>query len=345
MTPNTTEISVSRLEVLRCPGKPTTVLAPVFDSLMPAIDWLVGNKDAIRALVLDHGHALLRGMPVRTAEDFARLRDVLMPERAYYKEKATPRSSYGNDVYSSTDLPAAHAIRLHNENSYTLDFPGALAFCCLESPTEGGATTIADMREVLRLIPPQLREKFRSVGWSLMRNYDKLLGLPWEVAFGSPERQAVEAYCKNNLIEAEWLGEGRLRTVQRRPAIIRHPVTREEVWFNHVAFWNSWSLEAGVRNVLIETYGREGIPFETTFGNGDYLSEDEVRALNSAYDAATRREQWRVGDLLFVDNVICAHGRDSYKGRRKVVVAMGEPVALNDCDPIPTPGRVPLGDA
>jgi alpha-ketoglutarate-dependent taurine dioxygenase len=324
-------------DVVHAQGKPVMVAVPPLPNIEGAQGWLTERRPALRALMHEHGHVYLRGLPIATSDDFAAVRDVLLDERASYKEKATPRSNYGKDIYSSTDLPSIQSIRLHNENSYTLDFPGVLAFCCIEAPSSGGATTIADVRDVLRAIPETLTRSFRERGWRLVRNYNGHVSLPWTAAFATDDRSEVLTYCERNRISAQWIGAEGLRTVQRRPAIIRHPVTGEEVWFNHVAFWNSASLEDDVREVLTDTYGVDGLPFETMFGDGTVLSVDEVRQLNNAYDSVTRRESWRQGDVMLVDNILCAHGRDAYAGARRVLVAMGEPVRLADCHPSPAP--------
>ncbi|MFI9029575.1 TauD/TfdA family dioxygenase [Streptomyces sp. NPDC053560] len=324
------------------PGKPPVLTTPSLDDADAARAWLAEHRTAIRAELLRHGQLLLRGLPMRRPEEFARLRDVLVQERAAYREKATPRSSYGEDVYSSTDLPRQQAIHLHNENSYTLDFPGLLLFGCLQAPDEGGATTVADVREVLAALPAPLVERFRTHGWLLTRHYHEHVGLPWPTAFATDRREDVEEYCARNLIGCEWVGESALRTAQRRSALVRHPVTGEEVWFNHAAFWSRWSLDEEVLDVLEMTYGEDALPFDTAFGDGTALTEDDVHTLNAAYEAATRRERWQVGDLMLVDNVLSAHGRDAYEGERKILVAMGEPVALDSCAPTvpPTPHAV-----
>lgn len=325
------------LEVSVTAGKPVIVTVPIMHAMDIACDWLAAARPVLRALLLRHGNVYLRGLPISSSEDFAVIRDIFLASRAQYKEKATPRSSYGNDIFSSTDLPAMQAIRLHNENSYTLEFPGVLGFCCLEAPDEGGATTIADSRQVLANVPRAIADRFRVSGWRLVRHYKKQVSLPWNVAFGTDERSRVEAYCEANKISARWIGEDGLATTQRRPAIIRHPATGEESWFNHVAFWNSWALDDDVREVLVDTYGADGLPFETFLGDGQLLTQDDVRQLMDAYDAATCREQWRKGDVMFVDNILCAHGRDAFRGSRRVLVAMGEPVAMTDCSPFPQP--------
>ena len=104
-------------------GRPAAVDAQGSD-LGGTCDWLRENRAAIRSGLDEHGAVYLRGLPVSSVEDFAEVRDALISKLAGYVEKATPRSHFGKDVYSSTDLPPSQAIRPHNENSYALSFPG-----------------------------------------------------------------------------------------------------------------------------------------------------------------------------------------------------------------------------
>jgi alpha-ketoglutarate-dependent taurine dioxygenase len=308
-----------------------------------ALRWAETARAAIHAELLRWGALLIRGLPVASVADFGEIRDVLLATRAAYKEKATPRTEFAPGVFSSTDLPAAQPIRLHNENSYTLDFPGALLFGCLTAPAEGGATTTGDMRAALGLIPPALRQRFERTGWLLTRNFSELAGLPWQKSFGTDDRAEVEQYCRRNLIGYTWLEDGSLRTRQRRAAVVTHPVTGDRVWFNHVAFWNRWTLDADVREVLLDTYGEDGLPFDTSAGDGLPLSAADTAMLNEVYDRVTVRETWHRGDLLLVDNIRCAHGREAFRGERSNLEGMGNPVELAACRPEPEPAPTVLG--
>lgn len=324
-------------------GKPAILHTPHFQFMEQALEWLTVHCGQIRDELNQSGALLLRGLPVTDASDFALVRDVLLRERAGYKEKATPRTDFGDGVFSSTDLPAAQPIRLHNENSYTLDFPGVLLFCCITAPEEGGATTVGDMREALRLLPRDLVKRFSEAGWLLERNYSELAGLPWQKTFATEDKAAAEAYCEENVVGCEWLEDESLRTRQRRSAIITHPVTEEQVWFNHFAFWNLRTLDPDIAEVLLDTYGADRLPFHTLLGDGTPCTDAEVDAINSVYDQVTVRESWQSGDVMLVDNILCAHGREAFKGDRKILVAMGEPVALANCRPATAPSTAPSG--
>lgn len=325
------------MTAVREPGKPAVVHAPGFGTMAQATAWLSAQRPAIQAELHRYGAVMLRGLPVEDTATFAAARDALIVERAGYKEKATPRTDFGEGVFSSTDLPATQPIRLHNENSYTLDFPGVLLFGCVTAPERGGATTVGDMRKALAMLPPDLVARFAEAGWLLVRNYSDLAGMPWRKAFSSDEPAGAEEYCDAHAIEYEWLDEDTLRTCQHRSAIITHPVTGEEVWFNHFAFWNARSLDEDVYEVLTDTFGEDDLPFNTYLGDGTPLTSTEVDAINDVYQAVTVRENWQAGDLMLVDNILCAHGREAFTGDRKILVAMGEPVHLSDCSPTIAP--------
>jgi alpha-ketoglutarate-dependent taurine dioxygenase len=325
------------LECVAKPGHPVSLTVPDSDDLADVCRWLAENKERIDEALLKHGVLYMHGLPVKSTDDFAQVRDALIRQRAAYKEQATPRSHFGADVYSSTDLPPSQAIRPHNENSYTLAFPGVLVFGCLTAPETGGATPVTDVRSVLQQIPAALLAKFREKGWALTRNYADHLGLAWTTAFATEDREVVSGYCDNNLIAHEWCDDGHLKTVQRRSAVITHPRNGEEVWFNHAVFWSEWSLDPDVRDVFREELGAGNLPFSTSFGDGEPISESDISLIDEAYRQATVRESWKPGDVMLVDNILAAHGREPFRGSRKIAVAMGDPVELTDCHPTVPP--------
>ncbi|QTE01455.1 TauD/TfdA family dioxygenase [Streptomyces cyanogenus] len=323
-------------------GKPASVTAPQFDGIGDTCKWLTSTHPEIMAGLREYGAVYLRGLPVNTVDSVAMIRDVFIPQRTPYREKATPRSSFGKDIYSSTDLPPSQPIRMHNENSYTLTFPGLLMFACLTAPEEGGATPVADCRRILRSLPSELVERMRATGWILTRNYSEHISLDWRTVFASDSKEQVEEYCGENLISCNWDDADHLRTAQLRPGIVRHPETGEEVWFNHLAFWNSWALDPDIREALIDEFGPGGLPFETSFGDGARLTQEELEVISAAYAEATVRETWQPGDIMLVDNILTAHGRDSFQGDRKIVVAMGAPVDIQACRPTVAPAATRL---
>jgi alpha-ketoglutarate-dependent taurine dioxygenase len=248
-------------------------------------------------------------------------------------EAFASRRSYAHGVYSSSKWPPNQPMCMHHELSYALKFPTLMLFACLTAARNGGAIPVADSPTVLRALPGELVERFERVGWLLIRNYNDEIGASFAEAFGTDDRRAVERYCRDNAITFEWQPDGALRTWQRRSAVVHHPRTGQRCWFNQIAFLNEWTIDPEVREYLVDTYGEDGLPFNTRFGNGDPVGADVVEVINEVYAANTAREPWQAGDLMLVDNVRTAHARESFKGQREVLVAMADPLPLADCSP------------
>jgi alpha-ketoglutarate-dependent taurine dioxygenase len=285
-------------------------------------EWIAEHRDELRALLLRHGAVLLSGVGVTTAADVAAARDALGLGPVGTAEDFAPREDLGHGVHSAPAWPADREMCLHHERSQATDHPRLLLMACLRRPQEGGATLLADTRAVLAALPPPLAARFRDHGWLLTRNFRPHFGLPWSAAFGVTSPAEVERLCAQRDIRAEWLRDGTLHTTQRRPAVVQHPDTGEACWFNQVAFFNRWSLGAQERDLLLGTFGEHGIPFDTACGDGTPLSPEEFQSILDAYDSALRRVTWQAGDLLLVDNVLTAHGREPHTGERLVAVAL-----------------------
>jgi alpha-ketoglutarate-dependent taurine dioxygenase len=318
---------VSVLDVDRQSGRAPILLAEAGGD---GPSWAAEHRDALRALVAEHGSVLVRGLDLRDAAEitavFRRLATTLMTER----EAFARRQLYADGVYSSATWPAKQPMCMHHELSYTLEVPSLLLFACLSAPTRGGATAVSDSPTVLNALPAELVARFERDGWLLTRSYNDEIGATVAEAFGTEDRSAVESYCRANAIGFEWQPDGGLRTWQRRGAVVHHPITGQRCWFNQIAFLNEWTIDPEVREYLVDMYGAEGLPFNTHFGNGDPIGEDVVQLLNQVYEENTVREQWQAGDLMLVDNIRTAHSREAYEGPREILVGMADPVRLAD---------------
>src|SRR3989440_1188371 len=269
------------------PGKPPMLRA---EASGDPLGWVVEHREALRAVVIEHGSVLVRGLGLRDSAEigavFERLATGLMTER----EAFAPRRIYSNGVYSSSTWPPNLPMCMHHELSYTLEFPGLMLFACLCAPTNGGATAVADASTVLDALPAELIARFDREGWLLTRCYNDEIGASYAEAFGTEDRGAVERYCRANAIAFEWQPDGGLRTRQRRSAVVRHPLTGQRCWFNQIAFLNEWTLAPEVREYLVDVYGPDGLPFNTRFGNGDPIGADVIQLIHEVYEVHTVRD-------------------------------------------------------
>jgi len=286
---------------------------------------VIGTRRAeIRAALVEYGGVLLRGFEIGGVDGFDRVVRAVSGSPLTYTERSSPRSTIKGQVYTSTDYPPDEEIFLHNENSYQASWPLTLYFYCLEAPTSLGATPLADVRRVYELIDPDVRDEFARRRWMLVRNFYPDFGAPWQHVFNTDDRSEVAAYCAANGIDLEWIGKDGLRTRSVREAIHYRPGSDVPRWFNHATFFNVTTLARDLQEGLTAMFGEEGLPTNTYYGDGGPIPGEVMDHLRDAYRAATVRFDYQRDDVLIVDNMTAAHGREPFTGPRKIAVAMAE---------------------
>jgi hypothetical protein len=283
------------------------------------------ERTRLRRLLVEQGAVLLRGFDVGGVDGFNAIVRAMSGEPLSYSERSSPRSTIKGLIYTSTDYPPDEEIFLHNENSYQMSWPLTLFFHCMQEPATLGATPLADIRQVFDLIDPAVREEFARRKWMVRRNFGSSIGIEWQYVFNSEDPRVVEDYCRGRGITCEWFPEGRLRTTAVREAIHRHPLTGSMVWFNHITFFHVTTLGKDVCEALLSMLPEEDLPTNSYYGDGQSIPDDVVEHLRDCYRAASARFDWQLDDVLVVDNMTAAHGRERYTGPRKIAVAMAEP--------------------
>lgn len=294
------------------------------------VEWARGQRQHLEEKVLQYGAVLLRGFGISSVEHFNEVISALSPGALEYMFRASPRTRVGGNIYTSTDYPADQMIFPHNEHSYSPRFPLRLFFYCHQPSETGGETPIGSTRKVMSLIPPDVREKFRTKKIMYVRNYGDGFGLPWQTVFQTDDRAEVEAYCATVGITVEWKENDRLRTRQVGPAIVRHPRTGEEVWFNHATFFHISTLPPPIRDSLQSNFSDDDLPTNTFYGDGTAIEPEVLEVLRAAYLSSLVRFRWQRGDVLFIDNVLAVHGRDPFTGKRTVLTGMAEALLAAD---------------
>lgn len=279
----------------------------------------------LHALLAEHGAVLLRGLGLRSVDGFDRFVRSVSKAPIAYTERSSPRHVIQGEIYTSTDYPPQEEIFLHNENSYQLSWPRYVHFYCVTPPATLGATPLADIRRVYASIDPEVRQEFADRGWMVVRNFHEGFGTPWTYVFGTQDRSEVERYCRYNAIEVEWRGQGSLQTRAVRQAIHVHPGTGQDVWFNHIAFFHHTTVPAEVSEGLLALFGEEDLPTNTRYGDGGRIPPEVVAHLRDCYRAASVRFDWQEDDVLIIDNMLSAHGREPFTGPRSIAVAMTDP--------------------
>jgi alpha-ketoglutarate-dependent taurine dioxygenase len=105
-----------------------------------------------------------------------------------------------------------------------------------------------------------------------------------------------------------------------------HPQTGEDVFFNQVLLHHPAALPSATRAALLEHYSEDSLPRLVTFGDGTAIPDEMIAYLISSFEARARRFSWEPYDILMLDNMRVAHGRDPFVGPRKILVAMADMV-------------------
>ena len=305
------------------PGEPLPlVVAPAAEGLDLA-EWAAAHRELLERRLHEHGAILFRGFGLDSAAGFERAASAVCPD-LFGEYGDLPREEVGGKVYGSTPYPADRAILFHNESSHLDRWPMRIFFFCVHAAARGGETPVVDCRKVYARLSPATRERFERKGLMYVRNYVEGLDVSWQDFFRTDDRAEVERACARAATSFEWLPDGGLRTRQLRPAVTRHPATGEPVFFNQIQLHHVSFLDPSVRRSLAAMYREEEFPRSVYYGDGAPIEEDVMEEVLAVYRDTAVNFPWQEGDLLVLDNMLTAHGRNPFEGRRKIIVAMGE---------------------
>ncbi|OUL18941.1 taurine catabolism dioxygenase TauD [Nostoc sp. T09] len=320
---NLSQVELIKITPLLPDNSLPLLLQPTIEGIN-LVKWSASNQELVANNLLQHGGILFRNFEIESVHEFEQFIQTVSGELLEYRDRSSPRSAIQGKIYTSTDYPANQTIFLHSENSYAASWPLKIFFYCVTPAQQGGETPIADTRKLFKQINPKIRDRFIEKGVMYVRNFGDGFGLPWQTVFQTTNPAEVEIFCRSNGIEFEWKEGNRLRTRQVRQAVAIHPKTGELVWFNHVAFFHVSTLEANIREALLAEFSEQDLPHNTYYGDGSPIEPTVLEEIRAVYQQETVIFPWQAGDILMLDNMLTAHGRQPFLGQRKVVVGMAE---------------------
>jgi alpha-ketoglutarate-dependent taurine dioxygenase len=301
------------------------LLVEAISSATDLVEWATWHREELELRLRESGGILFRGFRIDGPERLEVLIQSFSGRLLDYSYRSTPRTVVSGKIYTSTEYPPHQTIPLHNENAYAHDWPMKIWFFSLQCAAGGGETPIADSRRVYQRIPATVRRRFERLGVTYVRNYGSGFDLPWQEVFQTTSRNDVERLCAANGIQFEWLPEDRLRTRQTCRAVASHPTTGEMVWFNQAHLFHISRLQPEVREAMLSIFSEEDLPRNVYYGDGSVIDPADLDCICEAYDEEKIVFPWSTGDVLLLDNMFAAHGRNPFTGARKVVVGMAEP--------------------
>lgn len=300
------------VRVVRAPAPGTDLVA-----------FVARHAERLRQWVESSGALVLRGFQVPSAAHFGRAVRHLGPVLPYV-DRAARRTEVAPGVFTSTELSADQVIPQHHEMSYADRWPRLVFFWCAQPAVRGGETPLSSERAVTAALPADIKTMLRERGILYVRHYrEGGLDLSWKEAFQTESPAEAERLARDRGQRAEWIGTV-LRTERRGPALVTHPDTGEELWFNHLHLFHRTNLGAEQRAALTAALGSDRLPRDARLGDGQPVADDIVDTIRAVYDAHRIVIGWRQDDVLVVDNYLAAHGRQAFHGDRSVYVAMAE---------------------
>jgi len=323
-------VSLPREDLIRVDDLPAgesiiPVIRPAGDAIDLA-DWAKDNRALIEPKLLQYGAVLFRGFQMNSPTAFEKFSLVVCPQLFRENSEHIPVSANGN-VQTPVFYPSYRKLLWHNENTFNDSWPLRILFGCVLPAQEGGETPIVDSRKVFERIPVAIREQFRDKKIMYVRNYGEGLGLDWRTVFRTTNKADVEGLCRSTAVEFEWRDGDRLRTRQVRPALGKHPRTGEMVWFNQAQHWHVSCLDETTHASLVSIYPEEDLPRHCYYGDGSSIEEATMQEVCQIYQDLEVSFPWIEGDVVVLDNMLMAHGRNPFVGERKILVAMGEMIS------------------
>jgi alpha-ketoglutarate-dependent taurine dioxygenase len=301
-------------------------------------DLLSSHKADFKQKLSKYGGILFRGFSLQGADDFAdAVRHLGLGQFVDYIGGDSPRNKINEGVYTSTEAPPSIKIPLHNELSFVKYYPKNIYFFCEIPPQAKGETIIADARKVLQGVDPAIKQRFIDKGLRYIScYYNKSLVMDtlnkiqpshksWIQVFETDSKAEVERKCQEHEFEYHWAKNDWLQISQLRPAMMAHPETGEQVWFNQAHLYDFSPKLLGMWRYIGAKlfYCRKHTKLHQIFyGDGTPIPREDLYHVMDVLDAQTIAFPWQKSDLLVLDNVLAMHGRATFEGKRRILAAM-----------------------
>jgi alpha-ketoglutarate-dependent taurine dioxygenase len=236
-----------------------------------------------------YGALLLRGFAI----DFAGFR--ALTDR--YCSTSVFNESPGREVLDDalniqTVNIGKDAFPLHPELSREPWKPDIAFFWCMNAPSVGGETTACDGIEIVKRLPPAVREAFRTRRLRYTREMAPAVRQFW---FGTPEPDdAMLSHPPPGCPFEFGRSRGMVLQTFTRPALHK-PMFADELAFGNYLMFGRYLK--GSRNF-------------PTFDNGQVVPDDLLAVVKEVSDGLTAPIDWISGDIAILDNTRFMHGRN-----------------------------------
>ena len=325
------------------PGLPAVVERRADRPGLTLLPFVHARPAALRALLEQHGAVLFRGFGVADPDECEGVLTALgLKASAEYPFGVSPRYAVTKRVFKSTEYANFMVIPPHTEMAYLRWRPRWIAFYCDIAPERFGETPLYDMAAAFERLPAPLQRRLLGLEMSYVRHIRHKKAIVTfertiEETFGTRDRGAIEAFCREWDIRPSWIGDRFLRAETVLPAVAIHPETGRRCL--NAQFINAHSLISGIGRIAKRypapmrmlfnayirfQYGKATVHYRSRPANGPDFTAAESAAIDRAVHGASTVFAWRCGDMIVIDNVRAAHGRLNVQGPRRILTALGD---------------------
>ncbi len=235
-----------------------------------------------------HGALLLRGF-LTDVDVFGRFTQQFCASSVFNESPGRQLLDDSNNI--QTVDGGLEAFPLHPELSREPWKPDICFFACLNPPRELGATTVCDGVEIVRHLPPALRDELAHRRLLYMQPAAPEILAYW-LGTATPSDAQLNAPPPSCPYAFRRIGAQIVRTFTR-PVLHTPMFTAEPAFGNFLLF---------ARYML-------GLPHFPVFEDGTSVPDSWMRAIKQIGDELTAAVTWQRGDILMLDNTRFMHGR------------------------------------
>ncbi|MEO0343246.1 MAG: TauD/TfdA family dioxygenase [Pseudomonadota bacterium] len=282
------------------------------------------NAERFKALYQETGVVLFRNFKKSHYSFMNEICPIIFTETMNQTGRHTAREKREGAVHTSTAKNKNAVIVQHSESAYLPSFPSSLLFHCVTAARVGGRTPISSLEYLTQQIPEAIKAKVSEEGVRYVRRMGTVPGHEWQTVYRTDDADALTQKLLSEDTEVEWEGDV-LITTRQLPGFIKSVGTSASFWFNALYSSNALTIPQAQLDFLIANFGADKLPNTTYYGSGEALPQHDFVQIERAYRQSTAAFDWQDGDLLWLDNLRYAHGREAFDGDREVLVILGDP--------------------